>query len=219
MNRLCVDRWVFFVLLCLAGDGVLAPRNADGVSVDWRTGEPLRAPGPNGERMWYMRWDPDNGRWVAENPGRGYEMPGAGLPLYGTPHAYGYDEFGVRLPYANTRPEYDEDQIRQVWENSKQKTAGRAKNDDGSYLDYEKDDVIVQDINGNWYKVEWDPNQPGARPWDMGHNRGDEYWRTHDLYMNGKMSKEDFIEWYQNPENYSVQDPLRNRSHMDELPK
>ena len=192
-----------------------APRDAQGRALDWRTGEPLRADGPDG-RGWYMRWDPDNGRWVAENPGAGHEWPSAGLPATGKPNSYGYDEFGHRLPYANDRPKHTDEQIREVWNRAKMPSDGSVPNKNGSLYYYKKGDVIVQDTKGNWYKVEWDPDQPGRRPWDMGHARGKEYAKLRDQYLNHEISPEKFLEEYRKVDNYEVQDPMRNASHMDE---
>ena len=184
--------------------------------MDWRTGEPLRLEGANGGRGWYMKWDPDNCRWVAENPGAGYEMPKAGLPATGKPGSYSYDKNGNRLPYANSRPDYADGQVEAVWENSKRKTAGFETNTDGTLFYYDVDDVVVQDIDGNWYKVEWDPNQPGARPWDMGHTKEAKYSKLLDDYLSGRISEQEFLEEYHNPKNYQVEDPLRNQSHVGE---
>ncbi|NQX14047.1 hypothetical protein HQQ80_20670 [Microbacteriaceae bacterium VKM Ac-2855] len=35
-------------------------------------------------------------------------------------------------------------------------------------------------------------------------------------YLRGKISKDRFLEEYRNPDNYRVEDPLRNQSHVDE---
>jgi hypothetical protein len=56
-----------------------APRNPDGVPVDWRTGEPLRD-GADGRRGWYMQRDAETGEWIAQNPGAGNPVPQAGEP-------------------------------------------------------------------------------------------------------------------------------------------
>ena len=55
-------------------------------------GEPLRAPGPDGERSWYMQWDPDNQRWVAQN--RDYAPIGAAEP-------------GIKAQPVSTQAEFD----------------------------------------------------------------------------------------------------------------
>ena len=191
-----------------------APRDGAGRAVDWRTGEPLRAPGPDGERAWYMQWDPDNGRWVAQNPGAGHEMPEAGLPAKGVPNSYGYDEFGDRLPFANHRPEHTEEEIEAVWNQAKQKSGGQYDQPDGSQFSFDAGDVVVQDIDGRWYKVEWEPGQP--RNWDMGHIERAKYSKLREAYLNHEIDTKTFLSRYHNPENYRVEDPLRNSSHIDE---
>lgn len=55
-------------------EDVAAARERSG-GVDHRTGEPLRAEGPNGQRQWHMKWDPEAREWVAENPGAGHTDP------------------------------------------------------------------------------------------------------------------------------------------------
>ncbi|WP_353507193.1 GH-E family nuclease [Gordonia sp. ABSL1-1] len=50
----------------------------------------------------------------------------------------------------------------------------------------------------------------------MGHVPTAKYSEWHDDYMNGDISKEQFLEYYRNEENYRVEDWLRNRSHDDE---
>ncbi len=129
----------------------------------------------------------------------------------------GLGEDGIRLPYANHRPDYTDIE---VWNNSKQPADGVAYNEvDGSEFHYKAGDVIAQNTEGNWYKVEWEPGQPGPRNWDMGHRYGYEYHLLRDRYMNGQMSTEEFLKEYRNSEFYEVQDPGRNAAHMDEKPR
>lgn len=122
------------------------------------------------------------------------------LPKKGEPGSYGYDENGDLLPYANGRPDYGADQIEDVW--------NEAKDANG--------DVWVLDEQGNRVKVEWEPGEPRKGVWDMGHNTGSEYRDLLDDYLNHKISKEEFLEEYRDPDNYSVQHPGRNQSHIDE---
>ncbi|WP_435770340.1 HNH/ENDO VII family nuclease [Nocardioides sp. SYSU DS0651] len=122
------------------------------------------------------------------------------LPKKGEPGSYGYDDAGNRLPYANSRPDYGPDQIEDVWDNAKDANG----------------DVWVLDENGNRVKVEWTPGDPRKGVWDMGHNPGSEYRDLLDDYLNHKISKEEFLERYRDPDNYTVQHPTRNQSHIDE---
>lgn len=48
-----------------------APVDEAGRPVDHRNGEPLRADDENGRRGTYLKWDPENQEFVAENPGNG----------------------------------------------------------------------------------------------------------------------------------------------------
>ena len=191
-----------------------APVDVDGKPCDWRTGEPLRED-INGKRKWYLAWDPDNNRWVAQNPGAGFTLPPSGLPAKGVKGSWGYDLDGNRLKYANYRPSYTKEQIIAVWEAAKRRTAGVLKNEDGSLFHFQEGDVVVKDISGNWYKVEWEPGQP--RNWDMGHEYHSKYSELRELYMNRRISEETFVEVYQSAWHYRVEDPLRNRAHIDEL--
>ena len=122
------------------------------------------------------------------------------LPQKGEPGSYGYDDQGNLLPYANGRPNYAPDQVEEVWDNAKDANG----------------DVWVLDEKGNRVKVEWEPGEPRRGVWDMGHNTGSEYRDLLDDYLDHKITKEEFLERYRDPDNYSVQHPLRNQSHIDE---
>lgn len=127
-------------------------------------------------------------------------LPKGPLPETGTPNSPGYDASGKRMPYANHRPSYGPGQVEQVWEN--------AKNDKG--------EVWVPDKDGNPTKIEWQPGQPRRGVWDMGHLPGKEYWRLREDYLTKRITKEEFLRQYQDPNNYRVEDPSRNRSHVEE---
>ncbi|WP_457189532.1 HNH/ENDO VII family nuclease [Nocardioides sp. P5_E3] len=128
--------------------------------------------------------------------------PTGKLPVKGKPNSYGYDRHGDRLPYANSRPGYDKDQVNKVWENAKD----------------ENGDVWVLNKDGDLVKIDWQPGQPQKDVWDMGHVRGEEYRKLRDEYLSGKITKEEFLERYRDPRNYEVAHPGRNRSHVDEAP-
>ncbi|WP_222822397.1 GH-E family nuclease, partial [Gulosibacter bifidus] len=77
---------------------------------------------------------------------------------------------------------------------------------------------VFEANDARWRIVEWDPNNPmSPRDWDMGHISGHEYWRLRAEYLGEHKDLEYFLKDYLNPENYEVSDPLRNRSHEDEL--
>ena len=50
----------------------------------------------------------------------------------------------------------------------------------------------------------------------MGHIEGQKYSDVHKKYMNGEMSKEEFLDWYHDPKNYKPEDPVTNRGHKFE---
>ncbi|MFT4263111.1 MAG: HNH/ENDO VII family nuclease [Nocardioides sp.] len=125
---------------------------------------------------------------------------GKGLPARGTPNTRGYDAEGNLMPYANNRPSYSKTQVEDVWRQS----AG-----DG-------DSVWVPDKNGDLVEITWKPGESRVGKWDMGHRTGEEYRDLRDDYLNHRITKEEFLREYRKPENYEVQHPGRNRSHVDE---
>ena len=177
-----------------------APVDAQGRPVDHRNGEPLVPDNPDGSRAWHMKWDPQAHEWVAENPGHGLTRPGD-LPLTGTPDSFGYDAHGDLMPYANHRPSYTSTQVEEVWD--------AAKNADG--------EVWVERADGEYTRVEWEPGQPRQGVWDMGHQPDRPYRELREQYLNHEISREEFLRRYQNPENYTVEDPTVNRSHRNEV--
>lgn len=50
----------------------------------------------------------------------------------------------------------------------------------------------------------------------MGHKPGKEYRKLHKQYMDGKISKDNFLEEYRNPKSYHPEMPSTNRSHKYE---
>lgn len=202
------------------------PRNGDGQPVDHRNGRPLRLVQGENDRGWVMRYDRDAGTWLPENRG----LNEGGMPARGEPNSYGYDENGDLLPYANERPQYTKEQIEEVWTNSRNdqlKQIRKGKLDlpepgaDQMWvraLDDAADgpDIHVDADGGKWRKVEWRPGQPRDGVWDMGHISEAKYSDLRDRYLSGKISKDKFLEEFRKADNYRVEDPLRNRSHIDE---
>ena len=75
-------------------------------------------------------------------------------------------------------------------------------------------DGVLHDWRGK--PVDWQPGQPRAGIWDMGHKPGHKYsdvWRS---YVNGEMTPKEFLDWYNEPRNYRVEFSSRNRAHIDE---
>ena len=75
-------------------------------------------------------------------------------------------------------------------------------------------DGVLHDWRGE--PIDWQPGQPRAGIWDMGHKPGHKYsdvWRS---YVNGEMTPKEFLDWYNEPQNYRVEFSSRNRAHIDE---
>lgn len=100
-------------------------------------------------------------------------------------------------PYTNSRPSYGKNQVNEVWENAKDPVTGK-----------------VYDPSG--VEITWDKTKPRNGQWDMGHIPGEKYSEMHQLYMDDVISKEEFLEWYRNPNNYRPELPSTNRSHKFE---
>lgn len=62
----------------------------------------------------------------------------------------------------------------------------------------------------------WDKTKPRNGQWDMGHKRGAKYSDLHKDYMDGKISKEEFLRQYRDPNNYRPELPSNNRSQRFE---
>lgn len=193
-----------------------APRDEHGVPLDHRTGQPLLLENVRSDRGWIMHWDPDAEMWLAENRGNGYPN---GLPPKGEPNSYGYDANGNRMPYANHRPSYDPGDPANGIPSQEERVFNAAKDENG--------EVYVTQIDESRRHVEWEPGEPHndmEKGWDMGHKPSKEYAKMRDKYLNHEYSPDPienerlFLEDYRNPDNYIPQDPLRNRSHMDEIP-
>ena len=105
---------------------------------------------------------------------------------------------GTKKPYATSRPSYGKGQVEQVWENAKDPITGK-----------------VYDPSG--VEITWDPTKPRNGQWDMGHIPGEKYSEMHQLYMDDVITKDEFLEWYRNPDNYRPELPSTNRSHKYEL--
>ncbi|WP_271190720.1 HNH/ENDO VII family nuclease, partial [Brachybacterium conglomeratum] len=206
-----------------------APQNKYGQPVDHRNGRPLLLEDTAGRRGWTMRWDPDAREWVAENR----SLAGHGMDAKGIPNSYGYDANGDLLPYANHRPSYRPGQVEDVWTLSREELAPRLR-EGGDLADLPplrhenemwvqvRDDSGAEDVvdlgkdRGKWRRIEWYPGQSRLDVWDMGHIPKQKYAAMHDRYMRGQMTTEEFLAEYRDESNYRVEDPPRNRSHVDE---
>jgi HNH/ENDO VII superfamily nuclease with conserved GHE residues/Domain of unknown function (DUF4150) len=103
-------------------------------------------------------------------------------------------------PYSDPkkRPKYADGQVDEAWE--------RAKDKNGDVYDPNTGE-----------KLEWDKTKSRAGQWDMGHKPGFDYKKLHQDYMNGKISQEDFLQQYRNPNNYRPESVSGKRSHRYEM--
>ena len=97
-------------------------------------------------------------------------------------------------PYSTSRPAYTEGQVDEVWE--------RAKGPDGLVRDPNTQEVLS-----------WDKFKSRFDQWHMGHKPGKEYSTLHRAYLEGRISKEEFLREYRNPDNYIPEVPRENMSH------
>lgn len=158
------------------------------------------------------------------------DRPAGPFPPHGEPGSYGYDADGNRLPYANGgRPNFGPGQVEETWHISRdeQMTAiGDGELNlpkpgaDQQWVELHPNGPRGDDwtVENDHRLIEWRPGEPRDGLWDMGHRSGEEYRNFKDEYLRGDLPYEKFIEIYRDPDNYRVQDPYRNRSHIDEGP-
>jgi hypothetical protein len=67
-----------------------------------------------------------------------------------------------------------------------------------------------------------DPNTgqviPKEGPFDYGHQPGFEWWRTQQMAREQGWTREQVIEYENDPSHYQIEDPSANRSHLYEMP-
>lgn len=95
------------------------------------------------------------------------------------------------------RPKYAKGQVDKVWE--------AAQDEDGRVYDPNTGEELF-----------WDKSKSRAGQWDMGHMPEHEYRTLHKDYMDGKISEEEFLKQYRDPNNYRPESPSANRSHRYE---
>jgi len=99
--------------------------------------------------------------------------------------------------YSTSRPSYAPGQIEAVWELALQRGGGK-----------------VYDPSG--VEITWDRSRPRNGQWDMGHIPEEKYSVKHKEYMDGLITKEEFVAWYRDPNNYRPELPSTNRGHKYE---
>lgn len=100
-------------------------------------------------------------------------------------------------PYSNSRPPYAKGQEVAVYGNAA-KASPNGK---------------VYDPNIKELELPWDRSLPRNGQWDMGHIPQQKYSTVHARYMNGEMTKQEFLNWYRDPNNYRPESPSINRSN------
>lgn len=138
------------------------------------------------------------------------------------------DMEGNPLKYLNgNRPDYGANQLIDVWGLSREeqivdiqggKLALPEPGPDQQWVRLHPNGPIGDDwtIENGHRLIEWREGDSRTGLWDMGHVGGNEYAKLRDQYHDGLITFRDFIDEYRDPENYRVQDPYRNRSHIDE---
>jgi len=109
----------------------------------------------------------------------------------------GIDGAAKAKPYSNSRPSYGKGQVEEVWESAKDPFTGK-----------------VYDPTG--VEIKWDTTTPRYGQWDMGHIPGEKYSDMQKLYMDGIISKDEFLDWYRDSKNYRPELPSTNRGHYFE---
>ena len=112
---------------------------------------------------------------------------------------------GYPPKYWKSRPHHREMQIKEVWENAKK---------DPAKTFFEKDGIkYIRDRKGT---VSWNKKLPRKGQWDMGHLKDQKYSDAYDRFLRGKMSEQEFLEWYRDARNYEPQTIPFNRGHKGE---
>lgn len=167
-----------------------------------------------------------------DHPAPTNDHPSGPFPPHGEPGAYGYDTDGNRLPYANGgRPGYAADQEATTFDITRHEQLSDIANGVTKLPppgpsevwvrlmdDAEGPGVRMTETGERYGLVQWEPGMPRKEVWDMGHVPGSEYRYVKELYMSGQITYEQFMNEVKNPNNYRVEDWLRNRSHVDEGP-
>lgn len=167
--------------------------------------------------------------------------PTKGKPKKGEPNSYGYDENGDLMTYANgSRPSFRVGVVRKVWEASRNKMAADIENKIIDLPKLKENQMWVRALDdaegANIHKVklpngtearyrliEWKPGDLRKGLWDMGHIPEAKYSRLLEEYLGHKLDPKDpvrnkklFLDEYNDPDNYVVEDWMRNQSHVDE---
>jgi len=106
-------------------------------------------------------------------------------------------DISKKKPYSTSRPPYAKGQVDDVWESARQS--------DGNVYDPNTGQLL-----------EWDKTKSRNGQWDMGHKPGLEYKKYKNDYLDGKITKKEFLDKHRNPAHYQPEAPGPNRSHKYE---
>jgi hypothetical protein len=79
-------------------------------------------------------------------------------------------------------------------------------------------DAAPRDADGNFIDPNTGQSIPAAGPFHYGHKPGFEYWRNRDMAQAQGWTREQFIEFENDPSHYQIEDPYNNMSHQYEQP-
>ncbi|MGO4877555.1 HNH/ENDO VII family nuclease [Pedobacter sp. AJM] len=105
---------------------------------------------------------------------------------------------GTGKAYEDHRPSHTNDAINDTWNNNKNKRTGKVK-----------DPVSKEEIN-------WKPGEPREGVWSMGHKPGYEYRHLRKAYMEGRITKDQFLEYFNDPKYYRPETPATSSKHAHE---
>ncbi len=103
---------------------------------------------------------------------------------------------GTGKAYENNRPSYRAGVAEQVYNQSRS-----------------PDGKVYDPVPGG-QEIQWQPGQP--RNWIMGHRPGYEYRHLHRAYMEGRITREQFLDYYNNPRYYRAETPATSAGHAHE---
>ena len=112
-----------------------------------------------------------------------------------TPEILKEDNVRLAEQYANTRPKFRKGVVEKVWKNAVEKSP----------------DGLVRDPNTGEI-LQWNKSQARRGQWDMGHTPGNSYKKLVDDLRAGKINQKEFLDEYNNSDNYIPEDPSSNRS-------
>ena len=94
---------------------------------------------------------------------------------------------------------YREGVVDKVWENAKQPSDGK-----------------VYDPNTG-EELSWDRSKTRDGQWDMGHQPGKSYDSLKQRYIDGEITRKEFLNEYNDPKNYHPEDTSSNRSREHDI--